>query len=114
MKTGLLRDIKNKSEELRKETVKSEEHALMLQNLVKLDRGELAATDEHFQATTEMAKLHGSKAIEHVTGENDAAQKKIESSRASVIKMRNQLQAISNTSKSSLTTGNDVFLKANR
>ena len=86
----------------------------MLQNLVKLDRGELAATDEHFQATTEMAKLHGAKAIEYVTNENEAAQKKIELSRASVIKMRNQLQAISNTSKSALTTGNDVFMKANR
>ena len=109
-----MRDIKNKSEELRKETVRSEELTLMIQNLVKLDRGDLPATDPNFTATTEKAKLHGAKAITEVTEENETAQKKIENARAAVIKMRSQLQAISNTSKSSLTTGNDIFMKNNR
>ena len=114
LKTGLLRDIKNKSEELRKETAKCEGHALMLQNLIKLDRGELPTTDPHFQETTEMAKTHGAKATQVVTEQNEAAQKKVDLSRASVIKMRGQLQVISQTTKSNTTTGNDVFMKANR
>ena len=114
LKNGLLRDIKNKSEELRKETVRSEDLTLMIQNLVKLDRGDLPSTDPNFAKTTEKAKQHGAKAITEVTEENEAAQKKIESARAAVIKMRSQLQAISNTSKSSLSTGNDIFMKNNR
>ena len=114
LKNGLLRDIKNKSEELRKETVRSEGLTLMIQNLVKLDRGDLPSTDPNFAATTAKAKQHGAKAITEVTEENETALKKIDAARAAVIKMRSQLQAISNTSKSSLTTGNDIFMKNNR
>ena len=86
----------------------------MLQNLVKLDRGELPATDPNFAATADMAKQFGAKAITNATEDRDGAQKRVDSSRAAVIKMRSQLQAISNTSKSSLTTGNDIFMKNNR
>ena len=86
----------------------------MLQNLVKLDRGELPPTDEHFNTTVETAKKHGSQAIDKVKEEHESAQKRVDNSRASVIKMRNQLQAISNTTKSVMNTGNDVFMKNNR
>ena len=114
MKTGLLRDIKNKSDELRNETVKVEGHTLMLQNLVKLDRGELPTNDTNFDATTEMAKKWGAKATQQVTEDLETAQKKVDAARAAVIKMRGQLQVISQTTKSNTTTGNDVFMKANR
>ena len=61
-----------------------------------------------------MAKKFGAKAITNATEDRDEAQKRVDSSRAAVIKMRSQLQAISNTSKSSLSTGNDIFMKNNR
>ena len=94
MKTGLLRDIKTKSDELRKETVTVDKHKLMLQNLIKLDRGELPPNDENFAAATEIAKTHGAKAMDHVTEEVETAQKRVDAARNAVIKMRSQLQAI--------------------
>ena len=86
----------------------------MIENLIKLDRGELLPSDPNFTAATELAKKHGAKAISHVTEENEAAQKRVDLARASVIKMRGQLQAIATTSKSNALHGNDVFIKNNR
>ena len=86
----------------------------MIENLVKLDRGELSPTDPSFTEATELAKKHGCKAISHMTEENEAAQKRVELARASVIKMRGQLQAIATTSKSNALHGNDVLMKNNR
>ena len=86
----------------------------MLQNLVKLDRGELSPTDPQFDETTKVAKTHGAKATEYIKNESEAAQKRVDAARAAVIKMRGQLQVISQTTKSNTTTGNDVFMKANR
>ena len=114
LKTGLLRDIKTKSDELRKETVTVDKHKLMLQNLIKLDRGELSPTDENFAAATEIAKTHGAKAMDHVTEEVETAQKRVDAARNAVIKMRSQLQAIATTSKSTTTTGADIYMKNNR
>ena len=99
---------------MRKETANAQNHATMIENLVKLDRGELAPSDAQFTEATDLAKKYGSKAISHVTEEHETAQKRVELARASVIKMRGQLQAIATTSKSNALHGNDVFMKNNR
>ena len=86
----------------------------MIQNLIKLDRGELAPTDEHFAATTAMAKKYGAKATDNVTEESETAQKRVDAARAAVIKMRSQLQAVATTSKTTNASGSDIYMKNNR